>query len=215
MNMLTKLVMGAMGALRPQPVLDHAEPCLALPPPQRALEVPLMQALGRRSSRRVFDRRPLPLDVLSTVLWAADGVNRPDGGRTAPSAMGAKEVQVYVALPQGAYRFDPDRHELQLAAAADVRRVTGYQDFVDDAPLDLVFVADHSRLSMVPVASRGAYANVACGAMSQNVYLACAALGLGTVVRAWIDREAIARALGLSMDQHVLLSQTVGYPPGG
>ncbi|MBX3622741.1 MAG: SagB/ThcOx family dehydrogenase [Rhizobacter sp.] len=212
MNTLTKLVLGAMGALRPEPALGSGERSLVLPPPERALGVPLMQALAGRQSQRNFDKKALPLATLSTLLWAADGVNRPDGGRTAPSAMGAKEVQVYAALPQGAYRYDPDRHELQLAASADVRRVTGYQDFVDDAPLDLVFVADHRHMSMVPVAQREAYANVSCGAMAQNVYLACAALGLATVVRAWIDREAIARALGLSMDQHVLLSQTVGYP---
>lgn len=212
MNTLTKLVLGAMGALRPQPALEGAQPTLDLPRPEQLLDMPLTQALTQRRSAREFDARPLPLDVLASVLWAADGVNRDDGGRTAPSALGAKEVQVYVALPQGAYRYDPDQQRLHLVASADVRRVTGYQDFVDTAPLDLVFVADHRHLSAVPVASRDVYAHVACGAIAQNVYLACAALGLSTVVRAWIDREAIARALGLSMEQHVLLSQTVGYP---
>lgn len=211
MSTLTKLVLGAMGALRPQPALGQAERSIALPP-QKQLTLPLMEALGQRRSSREFQKTPLPMDVLSTLLWAADGVNRDDGGRTAPSAMGAKEVQVYVALPEGAYLYEPDRQRLVLVAAADIRRVTGYQDFVDEAPLDLVFVADHRRLHAVPVAARDGYAHVACGAMSQNVYLACAALGLATVVRAWIDREAIARALGLAMEQHVLLSQTVGYP---
>lgn len=214
MNTFTKLVLGAMGALRPPPALQDAPSTLVLPEPRQALGMPLGQALAARRSAREFDARALPMELLSSLLWAADGVNRDDGGRTAPSALGAKEVQVYVALPQGAYRFDPGQHRLELAASADIRRVTGYQDFVDTAPLDLVFVADHRRLSMVPVASRDAYAHVACGAIAQNVYLACAALGLSTVVRAWIDREAIAQALGLSMEQHVLLSQTVGYPAG-
>jgi nitroreductase len=90
--------------------------------------------------------------------------------------------------------------------------VTGYQDFVDEAPLDLVYVAHHARLSAVPVAQRSAYAHVCAGAIAQNVYLFAAAHGLGTVIRAWIDREAIASALGLGHDQEVLLSQTVGYP---
>jgi nitroreductase len=94
----------------------------------------------------------------------------------------------------------------------DLRRVTGYQDFVDEAPLDLVYVADHRRMKLVPVDRRESYASVAAGAITQNVYLYCASSGLATVIRAWIDRSAIADALGLSHDEQVLLSQTVGFP---
>ena len=86
---------------------------------------------------------------------------------------------------------------------------------MDDAPLDLVYVADHSRMRMVPVASRESYASAAAGAIAQNVYLFSASTGLATVIRAWIDRAAIADALGLTHDQQVLLSQTVGYPKRG
>ena len=85
---------------------------------------------------------------------------------------------------------------------------------MDDAPLDLVYVADHSRMKLIPVASRESYSSAAAGAIAQNVYLYAASRGLATVIRAWIDRSAISDALGLSHDQHVLLSQTVGYPPG-
>jgi nitroreductase len=150
--------------------------------------------------------------MLSNLLWAAFGVNRPDGGRTAPSALNAQEIDVYVALPSGAYLYDATANVLQLVTASDLRRVTGYQDFVDDAPLDLVFVTDHSRMKLVPVGLRESFASAAAGAISQNVYLFAAGNGLSTVIRAWIDREAIADALGLSHDQQVLLSQTVGYP---
>jgi nitroreductase len=152
--------------------------------------------------------------MLSTLLWAAYGVNRPDGGRTAPSALNAQEVDIYVALPSGAYLYDAAANVLQLVAASDLRRVAGYQDFVDEAPLDLVFVADYSRMKLVPVSQRESYASAAAGAISQNVYLFAASNGLATVIRAWIDREANADALGLSHDQQVLLSQTVGYPKG-
>jgi len=134
------------------------------------------------------------------------------GGRTAPSAINAQEIDVYVALPDGAYLYDARKHALRLVAGSDLRRVTGYQDFVDDAPLDLVYVVDHSRMKMIPVASRESYASAAAGAITQNVYLFAASSGLATVIRAWIDRSAIADALGLTHDQHVLLSQTVGYP---
>ena len=201
-----------MGRLRPKPALGDAASTIALPPVDRTDGPPLMETLSRRRSARGFAPDALPLPLLSGLLWAAYGVNRPDGGRTAPSAINAQEVDVYVALPGGAYRYDPTAHALRLVAAADVRRVTGYQDFVDDAALDLVFVADYSRFGMVPAQARESYASVAAGAISQNVYLFSAANGLATVVRAWIDREAIANALGLTRAQHVLLSQTVGYP---
>jgi nitroreductase len=96
--------------------------------------------------------------------------------------------------------------------ASDVRGLTGYQDFVDDAALDLIYVADHGRMALVPAAQRTAYAHAAAGAMAQNVYLACASAGLATVVRAWFDREALARTLNLSNDEQLLLAQTVGRP---
>jgi nitroreductase len=132
---------------------------------------------------------------------------------TAPSALDA-QIDAHVALPDGAYLYDARTHALQLVASSDLRRITGYQDFVDDAPLDLVYVVNHSRMKLIPVASRESYAAAAAGAIAQNVYLYAASAGLVTVIRAWIDRSAIADALGLSHDQHVLLSQTVGYPKG-
>ena len=174
--------------------------------------MPLMEALSKRRSDREFAHTELPLPVLSNLLWAAYGVNRPGGWRTAPSALNAQETDVYVALPSGAYLFDAVAHELRLVVSSDLRRVTGYQDFVDEAPLDLVYVADYRRMGLVPVSMRESYASVAAGAISQNVYLFAASIGLVTVIRAWIDRDAIATALGLSHDQEVLLSQTIGYP---
>lgn len=212
MNTLTKFALGMMGQLRPRPATGDAPACIDLPAPDKRGGMPLMDALARRHSTRVFSSAEMPLPMLSDLLWAAFGLNRSDGGRTAPSALNAQEIEVFVALRSGAYRFDAMSHQLQLVAGADVRRVTGYQDFVDEAPLDLVYVADHKRLHMVPAALREAYAFAAAGAVAQNVYLYAASNSLATVIRAWIDREAIAGALGLSPDQQVLLSQTVGFP---
>lgn len=212
MSTIGKVTLGLMGKLRPAPALGDAPRDLPLPAAETHGGLPLYEALAARQSSRAFAPDALPLPVLSQLLWAAYGVNRPDGGRTAPSALDAQEVELYVALPLGAYRYEAAEHTLTLAAAADIRRVTGYQDFVDDAPLDLVFVADYSRMRMVPAAQRESYASVAAGAICQNVYLFAASAGLATVIRAWIDRHAIAEALGLTHDQHVLLSQTVGYP---
>lgn len=212
MTTIGKVVLGMMGRLRPVPVTGEATPAIALPAADRHGGMPLMDALAARRSSRAFASTGLPLPVLSTLLWAAYGVNRSDGGRTAPSAINAQEVDVYVALADGAYLYDAAQHRLTLVAGVDLRRVTGYQDFVDEAPLDLVYVADHTRMRMVPASQREAYAYVAAGAIAQNVYLYAAANDLATVIRAWIDRDAIADALGLTHDQQVLLSQTVGYP---
>ena len=212
MTTVGKLALGMMGRLRPKPALGEATPIIELPPVDPHGGLPLMEALSKRRSSREFSPDPLPLPVLSGLLWAAYGVNRPDGGRTAPSALNAQEVDVYVTLPSGAYRYDAAAHVLRLVAGSDVRQVTGYQDFVDDAALDLVFVADYTHTRLVPVAQRESYASVAAGAITQNVYLYAASNGLATVIRAWIDRAAIAEALGLAHDQQVLLAQTVGYP---
>ncbi|MDT3680346.1 MAG: nitroreductase family protein [Burkholderiaceae bacterium] len=211
-NTPVKLALGVMGRLRPRPATGGAATTIALPPPERHGGMPLMEALGSRCSSREFASDPLPLPLLSNLLWAAWGANRPNGGRTAPSALDAQEIDLYAALPEGAYRYEAAEHRLRLVAAADIRRVTGYQDFVDEAPLGLVYVADHRRMARVPVAQRESFASAAAGAIAQNVYLFAAGNGLATVIRAWIDRDAIAEALGLAHDQQVLLSQTVGYP---
>lgn len=211
MNTLTKLALGLIGQLKPLPPEGDATPLRTLLSPSLTGGMPLIAALASRQSRREFAPEPLSEQVLSDLLWAAAGINRhAEDGRTAPSAMNAQEVLLYVAMPQGLYLYEPKPHALQLVVASDVRRVTGNQDFVDTAPLDLVFVADHSRMHLVPAAQREAYAFAAAGAMAQNVYLYCASEGLATVIRAWFDRDALAGAMGLHADQQLLLSQTVG-----
>jgi SagB-type dehydrogenase family enzyme len=213
MNTLTKMALGLIGQLKPLPAVGNGASSIKLPAAHMAGGAPLMLALSQRQSQREFDPEPLPQQMLSDLLWAAAGVNRPAlGGRTAPSAMNAQEVDVYVALPTGLYRYAAPTQTLRLVNATDVRRVTGYQDFVDTAPLDLVFVADYARMTLAPADRRESYASVAAGAMAQNVSLYCASVGLATVLRAWLNRETLAQAMGLNNDQQVLLAQTVGRP---
>lgn len=215
MNTLTKLALGMLGQLNPRPATGEAGPVMALPAPSRAGGLPLMQALDLRQSRREFRPDALAPQILSDLLWAACGVNRRElGGRTAPSAMNAQEIDLYLATAEGLWLFEPVPHQLRRVRASDVRRVTGYQDFVDEAPLDLVMVADHARMKMVPASKRESYASVAAGAIAQNVYLFCASAGLATVSRAWFDRAALTRAIGLGPDQQIVLTQTVGRPKG-
>jgi SagB-type dehydrogenase family enzyme len=191
----------------------YAATQVPLPPAQLQGGVTLMQALTARRSARAFAATPLPLQVLSNLLWATCGVNRPDsGGRTAPSAHNWQEIEVYVTLAQGAYRYDAKAHALALVAAEDLRAVTGLQDFAGTAPVNLVYVADFARMGAASRSERDFYATADCGFVSQNAYLYCASEGLATVVRGWLDRDALARALKLRGDQRVILAQTVGYP---
>jgi nitroreductase len=186
---------------------------LELPPPQREDGMPLMRALGQRSSSRAFSARKLPPQVLSNLLWAAFGVNRAaSGGRTAPSAHGWQEIELWCALEEGLFVYEHKAHALRLAKRLDLRAQTGLQDFPAKAPLNLVFVADFARMGTGSVEEKTFYSAADTGFVSQNVYLCCAQEGLATVVRGWLDRPTLAGAMGLGSDHKVVLAQTVGYP---
>lgn len=172
----------------------------------------LDQALKKRRSTRTFLNDTITLEALSGVLWAAFGVNREQqGGRTAPSAHNWKEIEIFVVLAEGAYKYEPRRHRLLFLKAEDLRRYTGTQDFVAAAPVNLVYVADLSRMVEVAEEDRPFLAGADAGCIAQNVYLYCAAAGLATVVRALIDRRHLAQALGLPINQRIALAQTVGH----
>lgn len=197
-------------------VLARDSGTIELPPPQTEGGMPLMQALKQRHSTRELSPQPLPPQVLSDLLWAATGVNRPDTGkRTAPTARDWREIDVYLATAEGTYRFDPDAHALRLVLRQDVRALTGLQDFVAEAPLNLVYVADLDRMQGTTAEHQLLYSATDAGFVAQNVYLYCASAGLATVVRGSIDREALGAALGLRPSQRVVLAQSVGYPRDG
>jgi SagB-type dehydrogenase family enzyme len=188
---------------------------IQLPPPETAGGMPLMQALKARHSAREFGRQPLPPKVLSNLLWAASGVNRLDtGARTAPSAHDWREIDVYVTTAEGAYRYDSPTHTLKHVAAGDLRHLTGVQDFVATAPLNLVYVADLDRMSGAGAEDKALYSAADAGFIAQNVYLYCASAGLAVVVRGLVDREALGAALGLGRHQRIILAQSVGFPAG-
>ncbi|WP_026035389.1 nitroreductase family protein [Cupriavidus sp. BIS7] len=212
MNDLKRLPYQPLKAL-PRPAVGTSEQLIALPEPDRTSGLPLMGALWQRKSTRTFEEQALPPTLLSELLWAADGVNRPQGGgRTAPTPHGENVIDVYAALPSGLYRYDPVHHYLQLKLAEDVRSLTGYQDFVGMAPLDLIYVVNHGRMQDMPPKLRETFAAASAGAMAQNVYLYCASTGLGTVIRGWLNRQQLAEHMSLNEDEVPILSQTVGYP---
>jgi len=183
-----------------------------LPAPKTDGGKPLMQVLKERKSSRSFSAKALPDDVLSNLLWAADGVNRPDGKRTAPSAMNMQEVDIYVAKADGLYLFDAKAQALKLIAAQDVRAQTGGQPFVAQAPVNLIYVADQAKMARLSDPDKTFYAATDTGFISQNVYLFCASEGLATVVRAMGSRDGLTQAMNLRPEQKIILAQTVGYP---
>lgn len=176
------------------------------------MDNPAIALLSKRSSSREFSSRPLPVEVLSNLLWAAWGINRPDGHRTAPSANNKQDIDVYVILPEGIYQYDAKSSQLKPIASGDLRALGGVQPFVKEAPVTLVYVSDYAKLGGLTDEMRTFYSGAHTGFISENAYLYCAAEGLATVVRASIDKPALAKAMKLRPDQHITLAQSVGYP---
>jgi len=184
-----------------------------LPLPRRTGGKPLMQALADRRSSREFSGKELPAEVLSNLLWAAFGINRPgSGGRTAPSAHDWEEMDIYVATARGLYLYEPRDHALREILAQDIRVKTGMQLFVGEAPVNLVYVADLARMTEATPEDKAWYSGPDAGFIAQNVYLFCASEGLAVVVRGMIDRPKLGKLMSLKPEQQIMLAQTVGYP---
>ena len=182
-----------------------------LPPPRSTGGQPLTEALKLRRSTREYSDRPLPAQVLSDLLWAAFGVNRPSG-RTAPYWRHVMVMDIYVAMADGVWLYEPKAHTLLPHLKDDIRAQTGLQDFVATAPLNLVYVAHGERMTDISSEERRLYASVDTGFIGQNVYLFCASEGLATVFRGAVDYPKLAGALKLPDQQFVTFAQTVGYP---
>ncbi len=196
------------------PGLSQAQAPVNLPPPQTDGGLPLMQAFKQRRSSREFSERPLPAQVLSNLLWAAWGINRPQSGlRTAPSSHTTLDIDLYLAMADGVWIYDPKAHRIIQHMPEDVRTETTMgQPFVAVAPLNLVYVSDTSRMESISAADRALNGIAHSAVIAQNVYLFCASEGLGTVVRASVPAEKLAQRLKLAATQKIYLAQTVGYP---
>jgi nitroreductase len=183
-----------------------------LPAPQKTGGMPLMEALAKRSTARAFDSKELSTQQLSSLLWAAFGINRPDGKRTAPSARNYQETDIYVLLKSGAYVYNAKSNKLDLVVAEDIRALGGTQAFVTNAPVTLVFVADLTKMGKGSDENKVNTANIDVGYISQNVYLFCTSEGLVTGARMSIDKAALGPKLKLRSEQMIILAQSVGYP---
>lgn len=211
-------ILGLLVLMNPYLSSAQEEQVIKLPPPQMDGGMPLMQALKLRKSTRGdfgLDTK-LSMQVLSNLLWAADGVNRPKDYRTAPSAVNWQNVDIYVTTEDGLFLYDAPNHVLKVLGKEDIRAVSGQQPFVKIAPLNLIYVADLAKATFpggdgkpAPTAEIWSFAGV--GAIAQNVYLFCASENLACIVRAMADAEAIAKTLKLRPDQKFILAQTVAH----
>jgi len=188
---------------------------IELPPPWKDGGKPLAQAVWARRSIREYVDKPVPIEVLSNLLWSACGVNRPaTGDRTIPSWRHALESEIFVAAADGVWSYDGKAHRLTQILTDDVRAETGMQDFVAAAPLNLIYVADGRRLEGASADEKRLWAYTDSGFIGQNVYLFCASEGLATMFRASLDRSRLAKTLQLPETKFITCLQTVGYPKG-
>jgi len=206
-RMLAGVLVMASGLATAQELAD-----VALPVPKTEGGKPLLQVLKERKTTREYSTQTLSPQQLSDLLWAAHGINRADGKRTAPSAKDWQEIEIYVLTPEGAWLHDVKANCLKAVAKGDFRKLTGKQDFVAIVPLDLVYVADTTKMKKSTPEEQAFYAATDTGFVSQNVYLFCASEGLGTVVRMPNDKPALAAALKLPDTARIVLAQTVGWP---
>jgi nitroreductase len=179
---------------------------IALPTPQTTAGLPLMQALAHRQTTRAFQDKPLPLQTLSNLLWAAFGVNRPRSikpgfGRTAPSAMNSQDIELDVVLAEGVYVYDAEQNLLRPTIAGD-QRAKICQPPAAHAAVTLVYVA----------AAPDDFAQVDTGFIAQNVYLFAASEGLNAWFYTFHGAD-VAAALKLPTGRKPLYAQSVGYPP--
>ena len=167
---------------------------------------PLMQAIAHRKSDRQFDSRNISLKHLSEILWVTNGINRANGKRTVPSAMGLYPLQTYAVLPNGIYFYNPQKHQLEPVVKGDFRSIAGRQTYVDTAPLNILLIAKGKTAT-----DNFSAAMLDSGYCGQNVYLYCASEGLKCVVRAGAKEAELLKAMNLEANYKFILAITVGY----
>ncbi len=213
MNTLTKFASFVLSAafLAASVNLCAAEKTIKLPPPDKAGGKPLMQCLTERKSERKFDSKPLPPQILSDLLYAADGISRPDGRKTVPTARNLQSQEVYAAMADGLYLYHPKTHSLDLVKAGDIREKCGMQAIHKTAPIVLIYVGDVSKIGK-NAAEKVFYAANHAGYASQNVYLYCTSAGLATVVCGLVNKPELEKAMELPGTKRIQLTQPVAYP---
>ena len=171
-----------------------------LPPPDTTGGIPLMAALANRKATRSFSGKSFTDDIVGNMLWAGFGVNRPDGRRTAPTARNVQDIDVYILLSDGAWRYEGKDHSLINVLKDDIRHVAGNGDAI------ILYVVDTTKSynDLTPA--------MHAGSIYQNVGLYCASVGLNNVVRVSFDSSSLSKAMNLPSTSKIIVSQAVGFP---
>jgi nitroreductase len=204
--------------------LTAGEPAaIKLNPPGLKRGLPFMEALAVRASARAYSEKDLSLQDLSDLLWAADGLSRPaENKSTAPSAMNAHDVRIYVFLKQGAFLYDPRQHELAPVLAGDFRSQVAMARppppgapaapaAAAIAPLEIILVSDGDRFRRGTPEQKAVWGALDAGIVSQNISLFCAATGLKTCPKASINKGKVRELLKLTDSQLIFLNHPLGY----
>ncbi|PXV62231.1 nitroreductase [Dysgonomonas alginatilytica] len=174
----------------------------------------VMEAFAKRQSSSEFSDKELNIQDLSNLLWAANGINRENGKKTAPSAQNSQDIDVYVALPQAVYKFDAQSNNLVLVAEGDYRGLAGGKKDNPLPPTILYLVADASKYkpsaynTMEHITDMN---KVDAGIVSQNIGIFCSGMGLGTKPRAQMNHAELKKALKLNDSQTLILNHPIGY----
>ena len=189
-----------------------AQSTIKLPEPDKNVPMTLYQALQQRKSVREYSSKDIDDMKLSQLLWAAVGINRPDGHLTAPTAVNAQDITVYVCRKDGAYLYVAKENALQKVSDKDLRKeVASAQQFAAEAPVSLVIVTDNAKFRGGSTNGPTISGAIDAGYVSQNIDLACEALGLVTVPRGTMDKDALKKELKLTESQNPILNHPVGY----
>ena len=190
---------------------------IALPEPEKSGGIPILDAVSARQSARDFVDTDITMQQLSTILWVARGINRPDGKITHATAMNLQDMIIYAFTSKAVYRYNPEAHSLTLIAEGDHRKLTGGQDFVARAAVDLLYIQDAGKWERlgrpVPKAEILNCGFAHAGLSMQGVYLYAASVGWGARTRMNFDREGLTKLLGLTDKHNFTLMQCVGPKP--
>ncbi len=180
---------------------------VSLPPFEKSSGFALEKALLERKSFRSYDAaRKLSPEEVSKLLWATSGVNRTDNKRTVPSARASYPVEVFVALPEGVYLYEPKGHVLKKVIAEDIRSKIPSQDGFRSAAMIVLYVINKDKV----LSGKTEWADLEIGCMGQSLFLEAVSLGLASCIFANFSAESVAKTVGLKDNQTLRIAQAVG-----
>ena len=199
--------LNADGSAITLPTLETIE----LPMTFEGLHAPLLEAFKLRATHRDIHEEEIPMEFVSSLLWSAYGINRPEEGkRVVPSAINAQEYDIYLFTREGIYLYNAEKNSIEMKVKGDYREKISQQKFFAVAPISIVMVANYDRMKKFKqVEDRDFYAAVDAGYISQNIYLFCASASLNTVACGGINRDEIHKILGIT-NGRAMLAHPVG-----